>query len=338
MKTREPDFSQILKVLKGERPARPVLFELFMNERVYTRFSGRAHTGDKAASLRRLIDAYAAGGYDYVTTNASEMSFPSGEKHREKSISLNDGVTITDWASFERYPWPDPEKGDFSGLDDAAACLPDGMKLMVMGPMGVLENVISLMGYDNLCFAIYEEPELVQTLFDTIGSRLLRYYEIAAAHEATGMLMSNDDWGFNAQTFLSPEHMRQYVFPWHRRIVEAGHRHGKPVLLHSCGNLIDVMEDVIDMGFDGKHSYEDKIMPVEDAYRRWHGRIAILGGIDVDFLIRSPIEAVEARCRDILALTAAGGYALGSGNSIPEYIPDDKYDAMRNVALTYAGV
>ncbi len=54
------------------------------------------------------------------------------------------------------------------------------------------------------------------------------------------------------------------------------------------------MEDIIcDMKFDGKHSYEDNIIPVEEAYRRWGGRIAILGGIDVDFLIRSECGVVR---------------------------------------------
>ena len=94
------------------------------------------------------------------------------------------------------------------------------------------------------------------------------------------------------------------------------------------------MEDMITlMRYDGKHSYEDVIMPVEDAYRRWGGRIAILGGIDLDFIMRSSIEAIQKRCRAMLALTAEkGGYALGTGNSVPEFIDDDKYLAMVAVA------
>ena len=90
------------------------------------------------------------------------------------------------------------------------------------------------------------------------------------------------------------------------------------------------MEDIIcDMKFDGKHSYEDNIISAEEAYRRWGGRIAILGGIDVDFLIRSECGVITERCRKMLELAQEkGGYALGSGNSIPEYIPNEKYFAM----------
>jgi uroporphyrinogen decarboxylase len=95
------------------------------------------------------------------------------------------------------------------------------------------------------------------------------------------------------------------------------------------------MDDIIDvMRYDGKHSYEDAIMPVEEAYERWGRRIAIMGGIDVDFLIRAPAEAVQARSRAMLERAATrGGFALGTGNSVPEYVPDDKYFAMTGAAL-----
>ena len=59
-----------------------------------------------------------------------------------------------------------------------------------------------------------------------------------------GFLASNDDWGFNTQTFRKPDDMRKYVFPWHKKIVEAAHRNGKPCLLHSCGKFDDVIDDM----------------------------------------------------------------------------------------------
>jgi len=184
------------------------------------------------------------------------------------------------------------------------------------------------------------DPELARDIFDAVGSRLVRYYEICASFDSVGACISNDDWGFKGQTMLSPEDMRRYVFPWHKRIVSAIHAAGKPAILHSCGNLEAVMDDVIDdMGFDGKHSYEDAIMPVEDAYERWSGRIAILGGIDVDFLIRHGVTEVRSRCAAMLDRSSArGGYALGSGNSIPSYVPVDHYRAMIGSATEAAHV
>jgi len=198
----------------------------------------------------------------------------------------------------------------------------------------VLENVISLVGFDNLCFLLADDPELVTDLFAEVGRRLARHYEKAAAHDAVGACISNDDWGFKTQTMLSVADMRTYVFPWHVKIVETIHAAGKPAILHSCGEAREIMEDIIGvMKYDGKHSYEDVIQPVEQAYDRWGGRIAVLGGIDVDFIVRSPAAEIHRRACALLERTVArGGYALGTGNSVPEYIPDDKYFALIRAA------
>ncbi|MBM7582141.1 uroporphyrinogen decarboxylase [Caldicoprobacter guelmensis] len=292
-------------------------------------------TQDSLEHIKIVIEAFKNAGYDYVTIQGSDFHFPHGEVRTLKTRSLNEGGVIKNHKDFENYKWPDPDLFDYSRLEKLKSYLPDGMKFIVYGPCGVLENVIQLVGYDSLCYMIYEDPDLVQDIFDAVGSRLVRYYEICAAYDTVGALISNDDWGFKTQTMLSPEHMRKYVFPWHKKIVETIHKFGKPAILHSCGNLEEVMEDVIvDMGYDAKHSFEDAIMPVEEAYDRWGGRIAILGGIDVDFVCRASIDEIKQRCRAMLEKTKdRGGYALGTGNSVPEYVPQEKYFAMISVAL-----
>ena len=90
------------------------------------------------------------------------------------------------------------------------------------------------------------------------------------------------------------------------------------------------MDDIIDdIKFDAKHSFEDVIIPVEQAYEKWGSRIAILGGIDMDFMCRSTPEQIRQRCEAMLAKAATrGGYALGTGNSVPEYVPYCNYLAM----------
>ena len=270
-----------------------------------------------------------------VTTGGSDLLFPTGDTEYRETKSLNAHACIKNREDFERYPCPDPDKADYSRLEKVAPYLPGNMKIMASSPDGLLENVINIVGYDNLCLMLYDDPELVRDIFDRVGSILLRHYEISASFDTVGILMINDDWGFNSQPMLSPAQMREYAFPWHKKMVEVAHRHGKPAVLHSCGQLESVMEDIIeDMKFDGKHSYQDNILPVEDAYRRWGGRIAILGGLDVDFLVRSEPEEITARARRMLEMAEEkGGYALGSGNSIPSYIPPEHYFAMLRAAF-----
>ncbi len=325
---RKPDFNNLLAVLAREKPPRPTLFEFFLNDRLHRRLGGADEPDYEVVKMK----AFETAGYDYVTVLGG-LKFPGGEQHREKSVSLNEGALISDRSSFDAYPWPRPEDADYSVYDKVSRHLPAGMKIVGYGPGGVLENVIKICGYDNLCFMLADDPGLAGDVFDAVGSRLVRHYEVLGGFGKIGAMISNDDWGFKTQTMLSPDDMRRHVLPWHKRIVEAIHKSGRPAILHSCGKLDEIMEDIIlDLKYDAKHSYEDAICPVEEAYRRWGGRIAILGGIDVDFLCRSSEDDIKARCRGMLQLASGrGGYGLGSGNSIPDYVPDEKYLAMVSV-------
>jgi uroporphyrinogen decarboxylase len=146
-----------------------------------------------------------------------------------------------------------------------------------------------------------------------------------------GMLFLGDDMGFFSGTLVSPAVLRRYFLTHHKNVVEIGHRAGKPCLFHSCGNMYKVMDDLIDdVGIDAKHSFEDKILPVEEAYRRWGDRVAVLGGVDMDVLGRGTEEQVRARTRQILEVCGVRGtgYCLGTGNSVANFVPVQNYLAM----------
>jgi uroporphyrinogen decarboxylase len=332
----EPDFDNLLAVLRGQVPSRPTLFEFFLNERLHQRLAPRTQAESEApyAAQRQVAAAFQRAGYDYVNVLVPGFEFPSERVTGTRTISINEGGLIHDLGSFESYQWPDPEAADYAILDALATDLPPGMKLIGYGPNGVLETAIQIVGFNTLCYLLADDPGLAGDIFEQIGTRLERYYEIVAAHPAVGACIDNDDWGFKTQTMFSPRQMRKYVFPWNHRIVAAIHTAGKPVILHSCGHFDRILEDMVAMGIDGRHSYEDNILPVEVAYELYRDKFAILGGIDVDFICRAKPEAVYERAKALLRQTAeSGGYALGTGNSVPDYVPDENYFAMLRAAL-----
>ena len=102
---RTPDFeNNTLRVLRGEKPERVPLFELFMNDPVHTRLAGHGLQEDtQLGHMRLIVDAMAAAGYDYATCNILDFHFPQQARVKAATESLNGQATITDWETFEAY-------------------------------------------------------------------------------------------------------------------------------------------------------------------------------------------------------------------------------------------
>ena len=155
-----------------------MLYELYLNGPLYERLAGRPapQAGSDAAGPGRprylreygrwLSDAFAAGGYDYVTFGSTTIfphcGFRPTSHERIRSHSLNDRPVITGWDDLPRYRWPSADDLDPAALDAATAEIPDSMQAMMLAPGGILENLVDLLGYDRLCFALVDDRELVR--------------------------------------------------------------------------------------------------------------------------------------------------------------------------------
>ena len=336
-KNRTPNFNYIIKALKREPTPRPVLFEFIISED-----KERYLLKDKFVNetefdrVKSTILAFDSAGYDFSPIIVRGLTFPrnEGDNPHAQTKSLNVGNMIKDWPSFNSYQWPEIGSCDFSIIKEAGKYLHPDAKFIPFSFDGILENVIGIVGYDTLCYLLYDDRKLVEAIFKEVGKRMKQYFIECLKYDEVGAILCNDDWGFNTQTMLAPDDLREFVFPWYREIVAEAHKRGKYAILHSCGYYRDIKKDIIEvMKFDGKHSYEDNIVKIEEAYDELSDKIAVVGGIDINFLATETPEKVYERCRKMLEKSKAkGGYILGSGNSIPEYIPLENYKAMLKAA------
>lgn len=313
-----PDFTRLRKtLLRDGVPDAVPFYELFANPEIQ-----EAVLGKKVPDRIATIEFYHRAGYDYVPT------WPGPAWVFGSLVDRSQGYPITDRQSLENYPWPKPEEISYAEYEAVAPELPDGM-MMIAQTGGVLECAESLMGYEQLCFALMDDPPFCEELFRRIEAVYVAMYSNMASVEKVGACVISDDLGFKTQTLISAADLRKYVLPVHKKLAEIIHAADKPCLLHSCGNLSEIMEDIIgNVRIDAKHSYEDSILPVEEAKRLYGDRIAILGGFDVDRLCRSSEEEIRTYTRTLIELGADGGYALGTGNSVAAFVPVPNYLAM----------
>ena len=341
----QPNFDRLLTVLwrRGE-PDRVPFIELKHDDEIIEavlrqRLTGLSQDPGEAVReyARRCVTFHHRLGYDCVTAAPGvPMRYErvladdtAGTTRQSRAWQSETSGPIATMEDFERYPWPRPAEISYGLFEAIAAVMPEGMKI-IGRRSGVLENVMWTMGFQGLAFALREDPPLCRAMFDRVGSLTLNIFENMADMEAVGALWLGDDLGFKTQTMISPGDLRRYVFPWHKRIAAAAHARGKPFLIHSCGNIEAVMPDLIgEVGIDARHSFEDVITPVTEAKRLYGDRIALLGGVDMDLLARGSVDDVRAATRRILeACMPGGGYALGSGNSVANYVKVENFLAM----------
>ncbi len=351
----KPDWEEFVRTIRRQgTPRRVHHIELYLDGEVKNDLCARYHLDeglDRSDSFfweKREIAIQRYLGYDYVVCSLEglDMSFNRHTADDTAGLKRESGREymdehkgpITNWDEFNTYRWPDPQNATARSLEWYQKNLPDDMCIIGGLIAHFAENLSWLMGYETLCINLYEQSDLVQAISDRtleidrlVLKRLLNYDRVR-------LIWGSDDMGFRSGTLISPRHMRAYVLPGHKALVELAHTADRPYLLHSCGNLRPIISDLIeDVRIDAKHSFEDTIEDVCEDKRIYGDSLTLLGGIDVDFLCRSSLEDVRTRVRETLDICQpGGGYCLGTGNSVANYIPVENYLAMVDEGRRYS--
>lgn len=349
-----PDIGRFLDGLLGSRPsARPPLVEYLVDEMVMkpvvSDLLGRtwADFGSDRRSQRAWLDNFISFwlslGYDFVRFEAS-LPFPENKLTTADTSAFSAKARawadehqgrVTTRQDFETYPWPEVKDFDFFPYEYLDRHLPEGMGLLVSHGGGLFEHLSWIMSFEGLCLALAEDPVLVEMVASRLGGLITDFNRHLLDLDRVAALFPGDDMGFRSGPLIAPRNLRELVLPWHKRWAEMARAKSRPYFLHSCGNLELIMEDLIDdVRIDGKHSFEDAILPAEDFQARYGRRLAVLGGLDLNILAKGSAEDVRHRTRALIEICGAQGrFAVGSGNSIPSYVPPANYLAMVDAAL-----
>ena len=334
----KPDYTQIEAVLHNKRPDRLPLYEHHIDDGFISKATGKElviegnSSKDFEEYYRRRIAFWKDMTYDAFDYEAAICDIYPGHG----AIYGHVKGPVQTREDFEKYPLDDIPKIFWEKytphLEAIRKVMPPGMKAYGGCGYGIFESSQDLVGYQNLAVLQYTDPDLFADLFQRIGDlytilwseMILRYSDIFV------FFRMGDDLGFKTSTLLEPDTIRNFILPQYKRVIDIVHRSNKKFLLHSCGNIFEVMDDIIGIGIDAKHSNEDEIAPFAKWIGLYNNRIGLFGGIDVNTLCLGSYDEVF----DIVFKKAkkyrsmAQGYGLGSGNSIADYVPVEGFMAM----------
>ncbi|MBK7629492.1 MAG: nucleoside 2-deoxyribosyltransferase [Ignavibacteriales bacterium] len=329
-----PNINAFLNTLRKEKVNYYPLAELGVHPKIKEQFLSKS-----ILNLKDEIQFWHQAGYDYVKLQP-KADFNPMRIGLGNNVSYNDDGTIfRKWASenngvisnlddFQKYVFPSISDFDFSNFEKIKSILPDGMG--VVGQYGdIFTMTWEMMGFESFSIALFENEDLVKTLNDHLGERVLCMFEYFAQSDVVNAIWYSDDIAYTNSLMVSPAILDKYFFPWLIKIGDLAKKYNKPFIFHSDGILYDVIDKIIDCGVDAIHPIEPKAMNIADVKKRYGNKLCLIGNIDVDLLSRGTTDEIKNNVyKNIEEAGLNGGYCVGSGNSIPEYVKLENYMAM----------
>jgi len=343
MTRHNPDFQQLRTALMGGTPDRVPLLELAIAKNIKEQFLNK-----KIASVADDVEFYQKAGYDYIKVspiidmNPDHLQPHEGKRVSEATDTTNErewhasgaGI-ITTMEEFEKFRFPKPEEVDYSPFEEVQQFLPDGMKVICQYG-DIFTWTWDFMGFETFSFALIDNPELIRRLFDKIGEIELNLFENCLSFDNIGALFYSDDIAINSGLFVRLDIYREYLFPWMKKIGDLCKKHDIPFIFHSDGNLWEAMDDLIKCGVNALQPLEPQAIDIVDVKKKRGNDFCLVGNVDVDLLTRGTPEEVEAEVIRLLKNVAPeGGYCVGSGNTVAEYVKYENYLAMIETAKKY---
>jgi len=181
----------------------------------------------------------------------------------------------------------------------------------------------------NLLMDYVLNPKLIHELTLITTDFNIAIIDIAAEMGVDAIVMSGDLAG-EKNTIISPKHYREYIKPYHKKIVDHAHNKGLKIIKHSDGNIWSILDDFIEVGFDGIHPIQPQCMDIVEVKKYVAGKTCVLGNIDCLNLLTSGSERdVENAVKNLIEKAApGGGFIISSSNSIHPECKPQNYIAM----------
>ena len=352
---------RIMRALNGGQPDRVPIFENYINEPVVIRLAEILLPGsvkfkvsqDRAGEERlEIMDLYCSV-VKALDLDATSTLFSTGLKQTGEGRGKDKFGTV--W-SLSEHGEPLPVEGPIKGLDDLGGF--DMASKLEPGDFEGVRYVIDKAGKEKAHFVTVQDPfEIAWNLRGSMENLMMDYilnpelvhrlarvatdYDKAAidlALEAgADVIFFPGDVAGERTLLMSPVHFREFIKPYHREIVQHAHRRGLKIVKHSDGNMWPILDDIVEVGFDGFHPVQPQCMDIAEVKRHLAGKACILGNIDCrELLPFGTAEEVVRTVRETIAKAApGGGYIISSSNTIHPACRAENYIAMVNAAHEY---
>lgn len=234
----------------------------------------------------------------------------------DKDIGVVVGSTIPE-PTLRGYEFPNPlDNRFFADIPTKLAARPSAFRVYAIG-FSLYERAWTLRGMQNFLMDMVEHPGFVHELLGAIVD-----YNIAQIHRALDFdidaVYFGDDWGQQQGLIMGPKAWREFIFPALKRMYAEVKQAGKYVMIHSCGDVDELFDDLVGIGLDCFNPFQPEVMDVDALLRQYRGRLAFYGGMSTQRTLPfGTTDDVVRETEHLLSVGSLGGYIFSPAHAVP---------------------
>lgn len=308
------------------------------NEAVYKRFGDdfrRVYAKFNGPDEFSLANALPEGATSRSPFGIARHGYGCGQplSHPLKDASLKD---------VHAYPWPKAEWISAKEIKEQAQRWKGEYAILGGDWSPFWHDAIDLLGMENLMIKMYEEPEVVDAVFQHVMAYYLsvneRIFEEAAEH--IDIFFVGNDLGSQTGPLLGRGLFSRFVAPHLKSLADLGHRYNLKVMLHCCGSIEPLIPILIENGIDALQALQPDAYNMEPASlkKKYGDNMVFNGCLDSHhILINGTPELTRMKTRELLdIMKPGGGFVLSpSHDYLLEETPVENVLAMYDTAAQY---
>jgi uroporphyrinogen decarboxylase len=238
----------------------------------------------------------------------------------DKDIGNVEGCVLPE-PSLAGYVFPDPlDPRFFEDIPERIARYGERFRVFQIG-FSLYERAWTLRGMQNLLMDFYDHPDFVHSLLNTIADYNLAQVQEALKYDIDAVYFG-DDWGQQRGLQMGPKLWHTFIYPVLKRMYAQVRAAGKYVFIHSCGDVDEVFDALVEIGLNCFNPFQPEVMDVQALMQRYRGRLTFHGGLSTQRTLPfGSVEAVRAETNRLLKMGAGGGYIFAPAHDVEGDVP-----------------